>query len=145
MTNATTKSVNVLAVAIIVAAAVYFGVHYTNQKNQRGSTVAENWVAVTLDNGIVYFGQLTDEDKQYVALENAYFARNNPAVATKSTESSTDTTPKASTQPDYLLTKVGETEVYGPENTMQINRDHILIIQKLKADSQVIQTVRAQQ
>jgi len=35
--------------------------------------------------------------------------------------------------------------MHGPENEMEINRAHILFVEKLRKDSQVVTTIEAQQ
>ena len=103
---------------------------------------SKDWMAVTLDNGSIYFGHITSRSDKQVVLENAYFAQTNPKAQT--TDASGKTTGDAS-QPQYLLTKVGQGEVYGPEETLDINSSHVLYIQILSTDSQVVKTINAQQ
>jgi len=42
------------------------------------------------------------------------------------------------------LVKLGN-ELHGPEDQMSVNRDQILFIEKLKADSQVVKTINGNQ
>ena len=93
---------------------------------------APAWSAITLDNGLIYYGQVKNQTKQFVTVSEVYYTQDNSKVQQDSGDK---------TAPTYVLARVGQNEIYGPENTMQLNRDHIVLIQKLKADSPVIKTI----
>ena len=44
-------------------------------------------------------------------------------------------------EPETTLAKLGS-EVHGPEDKMQINKDHVLFIEDLKDDSTVVKSIR---
>ena len=94
---------------------------------------APTWSVITLDNGLIYYGQVKDKTAQFVIITEAYYTQD----SSKAQAGSGDTT-----KPTYVLARVGQNEIYGPENTMQLNRDHIVLIQKLKDDSPVLKTIR---
>lgn len=120
-----------VVLVLLVGAAFYAGT--TMAGRFAAGSEPKNMVAVTLDNNLIYFGHLKDKNSAYVRLENAYFIRSNTGATDKT----------AGTAPPFVLTKVGESEVYGPKDTLEINRDHILLIQELKDDSEVIKTIEA--
>ncbi|NCO44102.1 hypothetical protein GW889_01075 [Candidatus Berkelbacteria bacterium] len=133
------KATSIVVVALLIVIALAFGAKYSD-KIPGANKNSQKYMAVTLDNGLIYFGNLKNKTSQYVTLENAYFAQQN-AEWVKPEDRKKD---QEYNQPQYLLTKVGDTEVYGPDSTMKINRDHILLIQDLKSDSQVIKTINSQ-
>lgn len=96
-------------------------------------TTQKTWSAVFLSNGQMYFGHLKMGCKT-VTLQDVHYLQVQEVPAAKEGE-----------QPQQQLSviKLGS-EVYGPENVMQINRDHILYIEKLAKDSQVIKTIEGQ-
>ena len=136
--------ISVILVLVVGAGLFCLGSKYGNNvfNAMHISNSNKDWMAVTLDNGSIYFGHITSQSGSQVVLENAYFAQTNPKAQT--TDANGKTTGDAS-QPQYLLTKVGQGEVYGPEETLDINRSHVLYIQKLSTDSQVVKTIAAQQ
>lgn len=131
-----TKLIYIIGMIAVVVLAVSLGAKY-NDKIPGIGKKQQKFMAVSLDNGLIYFGNLKNKNSRYVILENAYFAQQNPEWVKPEDRKEG----QEYKQPQYLLTKVGDTEVYGPETTMQINRDHILLIQDLKPDSQVIKTI----
>jgi len=98
------------------------------------STAPKAWSAVFLSNGQMYFGHLT-MGRKMVTLQDVHYLQVQEVPAAKEGE-----------QPQQQLSviKLGSNEVYGPESVMQINRDHILYIQKLTKDSQVVKTIEGQ-
>lgn len=122
----------ILVILVLAGVAYWFGMRSNGTASQ---SVAKPWVAVTLATQATYFGQIEgSQTSQFVNLANAYFARENPDK-----KSEDDGLPK------FLLSKVGAAELYGPESLMQINRDHILLIQALREDSQVLKTITSQE
>ncbi|MEK7464462.1 MAG: hypothetical protein AAB617_01650, partial [Patescibacteria group bacterium] len=92
----------------------------------------KNYEAVFLSNGQVYFGHLSQEGRQYVVLRDIYYLQvNTPPQPAKAGE----------TQPTNInLVKLGS-ELHGPEDEMRINRDQILFVEDLRADSRVVEAI----
>jgi hypothetical protein len=86
------------------------------------------WKAIFLANGQVYFGKIVKETKDVIVLREVYYLQAQP--------------PKegGQTEPQFTLYKLGN-EIHGPTNEMRINKDHILFIETLKPDSQVIKNI----
>ena len=82
--------------------------------------------AVFLTNGQVYFGKITQVDKELVKLEFIYYL---PKEIT--TDKATQTN----------LVKLGN-ELHGPENVMFIDRSHIVFWENLKEDGQIVKAIR---
>lgn len=86
------------------------------------------WKAVFLTSGQVYYGKLDRAQGQFYKLEDVYYIRVNQAQDDK-------TKP-----PDLTLIKLGN-EIHGPEDAIYLNRDHILYIEDLKEDGQVVKAI----
>lgn len=86
--------------------------------------------AVLLTSGDVYFAKVDDSWGRYVMLRDIYY----PQVP--------ETAPGQ--RAEVRLIKFGG-ELHGPQDEMKVNRDHIIMIQPLKEDSQVITTISAYQ
>lgn len=98
------------------------------------SFFTEKFYAVFLDNGDVYFGKLSEKDSPFVTLDNAFYLR----------VSQTDVQGNPVASPQLNLVKLGN-EVHKPIGTIEIQRNHILSIQELAPDSQVIKIIKEQQ
>lgn len=94
------------------------------------------WQAVFIDNGQVYFGHVKDVNKNDVVIENIYYLQ---VVAQPLQRSFADT---GGDQPDQQLTliKLGN-EIHGPQDAMDINRQHVVLIENLKSDSRVAEAI----
>ncbi|GMU73910.1 MAG: hypothetical protein AMXMBFR44_1090 [Candidatus Campbellbacteria bacterium] len=83
------------------------------------------YVAAFLDTNQVFFGKVGSLSYDYVVLKNVYYLQQVENAG----------------QAGFVLQKSGS-ELHGPRDEMHINRDHILLIQPLRADSQVIATIK---
>jgi len=95
-------------------------------------TSGGDYQAVFLTNNQVYFGQLSREGSSYPTLRDIYYLRITTALQPRD--------PNAAPQQQVNLVKLGN-ELHGPQDEMRINRDHILFIEDLKADSQVVTAI----
>lgn len=92
--------------------------------------------AVFLDNNQVYFGKLSGETKQFNVLRDIFYLQVSQPIQPVQ---SADGVPPP--QPDVSLVKFGG-ELHGPVDEMRINRDHILIVEDLRDDSEVVRVIR---
>jgi len=88
---------------------------------------SDQYQAVFLDNGQVYFGRLSDLNSEYVELTDIYYLQVDQQVQ-----------PDQSSEPQQQisLAKLGN-ELHGPEDQMFINPDKIVFWENLKTDGQV--------
>jgi hypothetical protein len=93
--------------------------------------LGSKYQAVFLSNGQVYFGKLYRERSQYPILREVYYLQVMQQLQ-PGTENPTA---------NINLVKLGA-ELHGPTDEMRINRDHILFIEDLKDDSQVVQGIK---
>ncbi|QQR82388.1 hypothetical protein IPJ70_03885 [Candidatus Campbellbacteria bacterium] len=83
------------------------------------------YVAVFLTTNQVFFGKIESMNYRDVVLTDTFYLQQGGTTA----------------NPEFILQKSGS-ELHAPEDTMFINRDHILIIQPLKPSSQVITSIK---
>lgn len=81
------------------------------------------YVAVFLDTNQVFFGHVDTMDDEHVVLSRVYYLQQSPTSAE-----------------DFVLMKSGA-ELHGPRDEMVVSQNHILLIQPLRPDSQVISTI----
>src|SRR3989344_6810359 len=89
---------------------------------------AGTYQAVFLSNNQVYFGKLAPAGKNFVKLTDIFYLQVAQPLQPSGPASNIN------------LIKLGN-ELHGPADAMQINRDHILFIEDLKSDSQVVQAI----
>mgnify|MGYP001566602285 CR=1 FL=1 len=99
---------------------------------------AASWVfnrvyqAVFLTNNQVYFGRLSNQSSKFANLKDVYYLQ--------ITQAQNLQTSSGATSPNINLVKLGG-ELHGPTDKMEINRDHILFVETLKADSRVVTAI----
>ena len=90
---------------------------------------------VFLANGQVYFGSLGHETERSVTLKNVFYLKLSKPVLTPDALDS---------QSDASLVKLGD-ELHGPEDHMEIMRQQILFIEKLRSDGKVAKAIEQYQ
>lgn len=94
--------------------------------------VRQGWYAVFLSDGQVYFGNILQENGSFLVLRNIYYIQQTP----------NPTEQKTPNQGNVSLLKLGS-EIHEPEDYMEINRGHILFIEKLKNDGKVVKAIES--
>lgn len=90
---------------------------------------AGDYQAVLLISGDVYFAKVENGIfgfGRYLTLRDIYYPQIPEA--------------QAGVQPEVRLVKFGA-ELHGPEDEIRVNRDHVIMLQPLRPDSQVITTI----
>jgi hypothetical protein len=82
--------------------------------------------AIFLNNGQVYFGNITELNKDFLTLAGIYYLRVNQQVQPD----------QQASQNDVSLVKLG-CELHGPQDVMVVNRDQVTFWENLKGDGQV--------
>lgn len=133
------KQVLLLLLYVIIAAAVVFAVVTTKGFGllNKSSSASSGWQSVFLDNGQVYFGHLKGESGQFATLTDIYYLQVDQQSNLQPDKNAKDQT---QTQPKLTLIKLGS-ELHGPQDQMQINRDHILFVENMKSDSKVVSAI----
>lgn len=87
---------------------------------------------VFLTNGRTYFGHIIKQNSQTVVLRDVYYLQ---VQQTPPVEEGVEV------QPQVTLVNISD-DIHGPESEIQISRAHILYVQKLREDSQVVATIK---
>ncbi|TSC65997.1 MAG: hypothetical protein CEO22_267 [Candidatus Berkelbacteria bacterium Gr01-1014_85] len=98
---------------------------------------ASAYRAVFLTGNIVYFGQLESETSDKIVLKDIYYLQ-----FAQSPQGSAETA--ANQEQQSSLVKLGS-ELHGPTDQMDINKDHVLFTETLKEDSKVIEAIKRYQ
>lgn len=88
------------------------------------------WQAVFLSNGQVYFGNVARLTPDSLVLRQIYYLQTSGPLQAGGQQQAQD----------LALVKLGG-ELHGPTDEMLINRDHVLFIETLKADSKVVKAI----
>lgn len=95
-----------------------------------GSPARDGIYAVFLTNGQSYFGRISDESKDRVVLEQVFYPKVKRDAVTDPSE-----------ETDAQLVKFG-TEIYAPEDRMEILIDNILFITKLQDNGKLAEAIK---
>lgn len=121
-----------LIVLLAVGVAWYL---WTSSSNSLMSTVKkDNYQAVFLTNGQVYFGKIKNASTTTVTMSDIYYLQ-------QDVQGSKDEKDKDKEQNQMSLTKLGN-EIHGPEDTMFIQKDQVLFWENLKTDSQIVKSIK---
>ncbi len=123
-------SFGVFLLVVIFVAAGFFLIRETSL-----SGYGEDWQAVFLTNGQVYFGRVEKQNKVELVLKEIYYLQ-----VTRPLQQTVEGEQQASPQGELSLVKLGN-ELHGPTDAMVINRDHVLFVEDLKEDSNVVQAI----
>lgn len=114
-----------LIVVVVLTVASYFFPRLWQQYQRH-----QYYQAVFLTNDQVYYGKLRSWSHDQVVLTNVYYA-----------QAAAETSTKTEGQPQYLLVKLSS-HATGPQDKLYINRDHILYVEDLRPDSQIVQLIQ---
>lgn len=114
-----------LAVLVLCGATYIFQCAW--QKHQR----AQRYQAVFLSNDQVYYGHLRNKHGNQAILTDVYYAQATDTADTKDAK-----------QPQFVLVKLTD-HATAPLDALYINRDHILYVEDLASNSQVVQIIEA--
>ncbi len=118
------RTVGILAGAFVVVA---IGLLVAWHFGFIGSFVKKNqYQAVFLTNGQVYYGKLHGDNGTYVRLSDVYYLKG---------ESSATASPTT-----QQLVKLG-TEIHGPDAEMMIRNNQVLFFENLRADSSIVKAI----
>ena len=118
----------ILAIAAIVVAAAQAISAYQNVRTHAAPAISTPYHAVLLTNGQAYFGRIENLDGEYPVLRDVYYIQSRVNQETK--------------QVANILVKRGS-EWHGPDR-MILNREHVLLIEPVKEDSQVAKLIAEQ-
>ncbi|MDX1765860.1 MAG: hypothetical protein R3313_02815 [Candidatus Saccharimonadales bacterium] len=126
----------VVIVSGLVVLGALAGIAFTNVESSDDLVKEDRYQAVFLDNGQVYFGKLSDTNKDYVVLQDIYYLQVNQPVQPEQVAEGEDPAEQPEQQAQISLAKLGN-ELHGPEDVMYIQHDKIIFWENLKTEGQV--------
>lgn len=118
----------VVVFILVVAGAIWW---YRSSVLNTGEDKTEigtgKYQAVFVDNGQVYFGKLNKSGDDFFQLTDVFYLQAGTIGLDQTSNLS--------------LVKLGN-EAHGPEDKMQINKDHVLFIEDMKSDSKVVKAIQ---
>lgn len=120
-----------VAIGILVSAAL-LSLVFAKGANEARYVDKSKYQAVFLNGGQVYFGKISDLNKQFMKVSDIYYLRVNQQVQPDANS--------AANQNDISLVKLG-CELHGPQDNMVINREQVIFWENLKDDGQVAKAV----
>lgn len=117
---------NILLLVLIIVALVLG--YFAFMPKMFSGTSSNAYQAVLLDNGQAYFGKLDRLDSDFFELREVYYLQVPQNISSTS----------GSERPQLI--KLGG-EIQGPEDLIRMNKQHIVYIQDLRADSPVTQAI----
>lgn len=119
-----------IGVIIILVVAVVVVKLWTGTWLGFGGGERPAWQGVFLSNNTVYFGHVGDQGS-WVVLRDIYYLQRAQTPQPSGEESGEN---------KLVLIKLGN-ELHGPEDYMRINKDHVIFIENLRPDSQVVKAI----
>jgi len=124
----------IVVLLVVIAAGFLFFTYQGDGMSGTDTRSGDNYQAVFLANNQVYFGELTSMSGDFVTLKDIYYLQVNQRL-----QPLQDGQQDPAGQ-DISLVKLGG-ELHGPTDMMQINKDHILLIEDLRADSNLVAAI----
>lgn len=121
---------------LLIAGAAWFFVAGHRGYDENKGIKSNEYQAVFLSNGQVYFGKLTDLNHKYVTLTDIYYLQ----VQQGSNGSLQNASGSSTSDSQVSLAKLGS-ELHGPEDKMSISSDQVLFWENMKTDSKVVQAI----
>ena len=135
-------AITLIIIIVVLSLAGYFLDKYTSLnllgtgESKPEATLSygsDNYYAVFLSNGQVYFGKITKATDEFTLLNNIYYLQvSNALQQVPPTETEQ--------QPQLTLVKLGN-ELHGPEDYMKINNSHIVFVEALKNSGKVVEAI----
>jgi hypothetical protein len=132
-------TVIILAVVALIVAAVLV-MWFSRPAGGDSAIQRDKYQAVFLTNGQVYFGKLAGASGDSMQLTNVYYLQVQQDVQGESGDQA-QTEENKDDQSQVSLAKLGS-ELHGPEDAMQINREQVLFWENLTDDSKVVSAIK---
>lgn len=122
-------------VLIIILLAAWLGLTVPGIKPESSQINKNEYQAVFLTNGQVYFGKLGTLNSSYLVLTNIFYLQSNGS-------SNTTSSPQPKTNNNLTLVKLGQSELHAPEDKMVINQSQVSFWENLKDSSKVVTAIK---
>ena len=121
-------------IVVSIAVTAFVGIAIFNGTEGESSLVkTDQYQAVFLSDGQIYFGKVTDVQAEYLVLEDIYYLQVEQQVQPEREG-------EQAAEPQVSLAKLGN-ELHGPEDQMFISRLQVLFWENLKTDGQVTKAI----
>lgn len=127
------SSIVLLFSATILAVALVLYIAIGGPRSEAKYINKNEYQAVFLNGGQVYFGRLNTLNDQFLRINDIYYLRVNQQVQPNQSTQQTNNN-------DVSLVKLG-CELHGPTDEMLINRDQVIFWENLKDDGQVAKAI----
>jgi GTP:adenosylcobinamide-phosphate guanylyltransferase len=134
------KVVGIAIASVVLVAVLAVSTVLVLTNSNKGATASINkddYQAVFLTNGQVYFGKLQNSNGEYLKLTDIYYLQVDSAVQQAGAEAEATTDENSNVQ----LIKLGN-ELHGPRDEMQLNNQQVLFWENLKPDSRVSEAIK---
>lgn len=128
----------ILVILVVLFGVVFAGIQHQWWLNQDSSINKNEYQALFLTNGQVYFGKLTDLNGRYVTITDVYY------LEVQQNLQESESTANASNGSKVSLAKLGS-ELHAPEDEMFVATDQVLFWENLKNDGKVAQAINQYQ
>ena len=130
--------VGVVLIVFLLLGAIWFG----QSALAGGSPTPDKnkYQALFLTNGQVYFGKLSDTNKEYVKISDIYYLQVQQAVQPEQQPAEG----QQQEQPQTSLVKLGN-ELHGPQDEMYVAKSQVLFWENLKDDGKVVKAIQENQ
>jgi hypothetical protein len=125
-----------LVIKILLVLAILYGGLIGSKYFLKPNDRIDDYAAVFLANGQVYFGKFAKKDRGEIIMKEVYYLHN-----TGSDLSSSSAIDGGLQKTGFTLVKLGQ-ELHGPEDLMYINQTQVLFYEYLRSDSQLVQTIQ---
>lgn len=120
----------IFILAFLIVGFTAYGLFFKNPAVFNQAPKDQNWYAVKLVNGETFYGQIEDIKSDPVVMANVYYNYDQAKTGQK----------EVAETASLRLVKRGK-ETHGPDGTMDIVRVQVLIMERLKSDSKVLQAI----
>lgn len=124
----------VIASVVLIALLAWSTIAVLGGVGANASINKDEYQAVFLTNGQVYFGKLQNASGDYLELTDIYYLQVDSEIQ------SGEETDAAATDSNVQLIKLGN-ELHGPQDEMQISAQQVLFWENLKPDSRVSEAI----
>ncbi len=127
-----------LLILVAVLSAILVKIYLFDSTSEKNINIfsSDAYTAVFLENGQVYFGKVIENNTLEIQLTGVYFLR-----VDQVTTGETDENADALTQPQLTLVKRSDT-LHKPIEPMVINKAHMILMEPLSPDSDVITAIQ---
>lgn len=132
------KFIMIAIIVVIIVALLAGAMMWKKNKSEMGQVKKDQYQAVFLTNGQVYFGKIAGGSKDSLKLTDIYYLQVQQSVQPSGDENKNENNKDS----QISMAKLGD-ELHGPEDAMYIQRNQILFWENLKDQGKVVQAIKS--